>query len=102
MSKIFDPASTALSAIENASSVRVTRADLPTLLGSGSGESSHVRALFSDVNLSTLIRLAIAYGISDADLAKAYARARDVYGAANPEMDEFVIDIGVASTPPAP
>jgi hypothetical protein len=93
MTKRFDPASTALSAIANASAVVVTRDDLPKILANGTGEPSHVRALFSDVSLSTLLRLAIAYEITDADLARAYARARQLHAAANPELDAFMREV---------
>jgi len=53
-----DPEKTALNAIENASRVPVRRADLPRLLSTGEGEPSHLRALFGDVDLHTLLRLA--------------------------------------------
>jgi hypothetical protein len=55
-------------------------------------------ALFGgDVSLTTLIRLAIAFEISEVTLARAYVRARDEY-AANEELDEFAAELGV-STP---
>ena len=87
-----DPAATALSAIRNASTMPVTRTDLRRMLISGAGEPSHIMALFSDVSLSTLMRLAIAFEIPDDTLAKAYRHAREVYAAANAEMDAFVED----------
>jgi hypothetical protein len=42
----------------------------------------------------TILQLAIEFGISDPDLAQAYARARRSYGARNPELDEFVAEFG--------
>ena len=50
-------------------------------------------ALFSDVDYSSILRLAIAFDISDADLARAYVYARDTYGVSNAEMDEFVLEM---------
>ncbi|MBV8565915.1 MAG: hypothetical protein JO273_10720 [Methylobacteriaceae bacterium] len=99
MTKRFDPEATALSAISNASNVPVRRADLKLLLATGTGEPSHVRALFSDVHPSTLVQLLIEYGISDATFAQAYARARDRYAAANPEIEALVSDLGLAPRP---
>jgi hypothetical protein len=98
MTKVFDPAATALSAIANASQVPVARADLQRLLATGRGEPSHVRALFSDVDLSTLIRLLIEHDISDETFARAYLTARDVHAAANPQIDVFLADMQSIST----
>ena len=83
-----DPEMTALNAIENASRVPVRRADLPRLLSTGEGEPSHLRALFGDVDLHTLLRLATLYAIDDATLLDAYARAR-AQAAANAGLDEY-------------
>jgi len=93
MTKTFDPADIAISAIENVSRIPVTRADIKRMLATGTGEPSHVMALFSDVDYSGILRLAIAFDISDADLARAYVRARDTYAASNAEMDEFVLEM---------
>ncbi len=84
-----DPERTALNAIGNASRVPVRRADLARLLASGEGEPSHLRALFGDVDLHTLLRLAILYAIDDATLIQAYARARANAAAANAGLDEY-------------
>ncbi len=78
MTKTFDPAAIAISAIENVSRIPVTKADIKRMLVTGTGEPSHVMALFSDVDYSSILRLAIAFGISDADLARAYVRARGI------------------------
>ena len=64
MIKSFDPTAIAISAIENVSTVPVAKADVKRMLASGTGEPSHVMALFSDVNFETLLRLAIAFDIS--------------------------------------
>ena len=90
-----DPALTALNAISNASRVPVARADLAALLASGAGDGSHLRALFGDVDLHTLLRLAALYGLDDATLARAYARARRTAAAANAELDELAADYGL-------
>jgi len=74
----FDPAAAALSAIANVSRVPAIRAAVKRMLDTGTGEPSHVMALFGgDVSLTTLIRLAIAFEISDVTLAQAYVWARD-------------------------
>jgi hypothetical protein len=93
MTKTFDPAAIAISAIENVSRIPVTRPDLKRMLATGTGEPSHIMALFSDVDYSAILRLAIAFNVSDADLARAYIRARDTYAASNAEMDEFVLEM---------
>jgi len=93
MTKTFDPAAIAISALENVSRIPVTKADIKRMLATGTGEPSHVMALFSDVDYSGVLRLAIAFDISDADLARAYVRARDTYAASNAEMDEFVLEM---------
>jgi hypothetical protein len=86
----FDPAAIAISAIENVSAVPVVRDDIRRMLSTGEGEPSHVMALFSDVDYTVLLRLAIAFGISDDDFARAYIHARDAYAAANSDFDAFV------------
>ena len=99
MVKIFDPAATAISAIENVSKISASKADLKRMLATGTGEPSHVRVLFGEVDLTTLMQLAIAFKISDAALARAYVHAREVYGAYNPEMDEIAQEMGIAVLP---
>jgi hypothetical protein len=93
MIKTFDPSIIAISAIENVSRLPVAKEDIKRMLSSGIGEPSHVMALFSDVDFETLLRLAIVFDISDADLAHAYVHARDAYAASNAEMDEFVVEM---------
>jgi hypothetical protein len=93
MTKTSDPAAIAISAIENVSRVPVTEADIKRMLSTGTGQPSHIMALFSDVDYSVILRLAIAFDISDADLARAYVRARDGYAASNADMDEFVLEM---------
>ncbi|MGO9740850.1 MAG: hypothetical protein ACLPN5_04935 [Roseiarcus sp.] len=91
----FDPASTAISAIENASRVPVRREDLGRLLATGEGEGSHLRALFSDVDLHTLLRLASELGVDDETLVRAYAWARATAAAANADLDEYAQPFGL-------
>jgi hypothetical protein len=87
--KSFDPMATALSAIENASSVPVTANDVLAALRTGKGESSHLRALFGDVSFDTLIRVGIRYGISNDEIGRAYMAAARTAGARNQELDEW-------------
>ncbi|MFY9991392.1 MAG: hypothetical protein WAL40_10195 [Rhodoplanes sp.] len=84
----------AYSAIENVRPYEVTRGELITALSSGAGDPTLVRTLFGDVSLLTILQLAIEFGISDPDLAQAYARARRICGARNPELDEFAAEFG--------
>ncbi len=93
MTKPRDPAAIAMSAIENVSRIPATREDIERMLATGTGEPSHIMALFSDVDYAVLLRLAIVFDISDADLARAYVHARDVYAASNADMDEFVLEM---------
>jgi hypothetical protein len=94
MTKVFDPSLIALNAIENASTVSVAREDLPRLLSTGEGEGSHLRALFGDVDLHTLLRLATLFGIDDPTFVRAYARARSCAAAANADLDEYAATYG--------
>ena len=93
MAETFNPMATALSAVENASTVPIDAGEVLRLLRGGHGAGSHLRALFGDVGLSTLLRIAIAHGIDDAALAQAYRDAASTHAAANPELDEFLADI---------
>jgi hypothetical protein len=97
MAKIFDPATTAISAIANVSRIAVSKADLKRMLATGDGEPAHVRALFGDVSLTTLMRLAIAFEISDPVLATAYLHAREVHGAYNPDLEEIAQELGIVA-----
>jgi len=99
MAKTLDPAAAAISAIENVSRISVSRADLRKMLATGAGEPSHVRVLFEEVDLTTLMQLAIDFEISDSVLARAYVHAREVYGAYSPEMDEIAQEMGIAVQP---
>ena len=87
--RTFDPLATALSAIENASRTPAARDDVRLMLQTGAGDPSHLRALFGDVELHTLCRLAALFGIDDHMLARSYARARREAAAASAELDEF-------------
>jgi hypothetical protein len=66
---------------------------------SGEGEPSHVRVLFEEVDLITLMQLAIVFEISDAVLARAYLHAREVHRAYNPDLDEIACEMGIAALP---
>jgi hypothetical protein len=91
-----DPARAALNAIENASTVPVAREDLLRLLSTGEGEGSHLRALFGDVDLHTLLRLATLFDIDDPTLVRAYARAKGSAAAANGDLDEYAETLGLS------
>jgi hypothetical protein len=93
MKKTYDPVAVAISAIENVSRIPVTRDDIKRMLSTGEGEPSHIMALFSDVNYTALLRLAIVFEISDDDFVRAYIHARDTYAAANPDFDAFVLEM---------
>jgi hypothetical protein len=93
MKKPHDPAAIAISAIENVSRIPVAREDIKRMLSTGDGEPAHIMALYSDVNYAVLLRLAIVFGISDDDFARAYIHARDTYAAANPDFDAFVLEM---------
>jgi hypothetical protein len=84
----------ARSAIANVRASEVTRDELMEALSSGAGDPTVVRTLFGDVSLLTILQLAIEFGISDSDLALAYARARQSFGARNPELDDFATEFG--------
>ena len=87
--KSFDPMTTLLSAIENASVVPVTPAEVLVALRTGKGEPSHLRALFGDVAFETLVRVEIRYGVSNREIGRAYANAARSIGARNAELDEW-------------
>ena len=57
---------------EIASTIPVAREDIPRLLSTGEGEGSHLRALFGDVDLHTLLHLATLFDID----ARSRLRAR--------------------------
>lgn len=87
--RTFDPLATALSALANASRTPAAGDDVRRMLQTGAGDPSHLRALFGDVDLHTLDRLAARFAIDHRTLARAYARARREVAAANAELDEF-------------
>jgi hypothetical protein len=97
MPKIFDPAATAISAVENVSRVPVTKADLKRILLSGDGEPAHVRVLFEEVDLTTMMRLAISFEISDAALARAYFHARELHHVHNSDIEEIARELGMTA-----
>lgn len=77
----------ALSAIRNASPTPATALDVERILRTGAGHPSHVRALFSDTSLDTLIRLGIAMVIPTATVLAAYRIAGATGGATNAEIE---------------
>ncbi len=93
--RTFDPLAAALSAIENASRTPVVRDDVRRMLQTGAGDPSHLRALFGDVELHTLCRLAALFVIDDLTLARSYVKARREVAAANSELDEFAAQLDV-------
>ena len=91
----FDPTATAFSAIANGSSIPVGRDDLERMLQTGEGEPPHLRALFGDVDLHTLCRLAALFAVDDLTLARSYSTARRDAAAANAELDAFAAEFGL-------
>jgi len=91
----FDPAATALSAIANASRAPIQREALKGMLATRQGEPSHLRALFSDVDLHTLCRVAAVLAVDDLTLVRSYAAARREVAAANAELDAFAAQFGL-------
>lgn len=91
----FDATATALSAIANASLVPARRDDLRRMHPGGEGEASHLRALFSDVDLHTLCRVAVLFAVDDLTLAQSYAAARRDAAAGNAEPDAFAAEFGL-------
>jgi hypothetical protein len=87
--KSYDPMTTVISAIENASVVPVTAEHVLVALRTGKGEPSHLRALFGDVAFETLIRVGIRYGVSNSEIGHAYAVAARSTGARNDELDDW-------------
>jgi hypothetical protein len=85
----YDPMAAVLSAIENASIVPVTAAEVLVALRTGKGEPSHLRALFGDVAFETLVKVGIRYGISNSEIGHAYAIAARSVGARNDELDDW-------------
>lgn len=79
----------AISAIENGSTVPIEPSNVISMLRTGTGEPSHLRALFGDTSLTTLAKIAAAHGISQAGLIRSYTRARTSAAAANPELDRL-------------
>jgi hypothetical protein len=85
----FDPMTTAISAIRNASTVPVTADDVLAALRTGNGEPSHLRALFGDVTFETLVRIGIRYGVSNEEIGRAYLVARERAAARNEALDAW-------------
>ena len=77
-----------LSAVSNASNVDVTEATMMSVLKTGDGPGSIVRALFGDCSLETLDRLAAEIGMTRRDLDASYATAKALHAAANAEFEE--------------
>jgi hypothetical protein len=91
----FDPLASALNAIANTGAPPAAREDVRAMLETGRGDPSRLRALFGDVELHTLSRLADLFAIDDLTLARAYVRARNEVAAASDELDEFAAQFGL-------
>ncbi len=74
-------------AAENASTSPLTDDQIVATLRHGSGEASHVRAIFGDTTLASLAEAGRSNGIEIRTILAAYATARRDAGAANPELD---------------
>jgi hypothetical protein len=69
------------------------------MLETGSGDPSHLRALFGDVDLHTLCRLAALFAVDNRTLARSYVHARRNVAAANPELYEFAAQFDFVNPP---
>lgn len=78
----------AANALANCSTEPVSAAQIAAILRSGDGPGHLVRALFEDCSFETLNRLALALGLSSADLRAAYRRARAKHQAVNPGFED--------------
>jgi hypothetical protein len=86
--RTYDPMTTAISAVSNASTIPATTQSVVAALRTGQGEPSHLRALFGDVSFETLIRIGIQYGVSNREIGRAYQAARR-QGARNLDLDAW-------------
>jgi hypothetical protein len=74
-------------AVENASNEPITDAGIMAILRGDSGVPSHLRAVFGDVSLASILSAGAAGGIPRQTILNAYRAARDSAAAANPELD---------------
>ena len=79
-----------INAVENASQFPAGNAEIAAIIRTGDGAPSHVRAIFGDCPLPTLLNAAEHYGVSSKQLARAWLFARGCHKAANAEMDEWL------------
>ncbi len=74
-------------AVENASHQPITDAGIMAILRGEGGAPSHLRAVFGDVSLASIVSVGASGGISRRTILDAYRMARDSAAAANPELD---------------
>ena len=79
-----------INAVDNASQTPAQIAEIAEIIRTGDGAPSHVRAIFGDCPLPTLLNAAEHYGVSSKQLARAWLFARRRHKAANAEMDEWL------------
>ncbi len=86
--KTYDPFQIGLSAMSNCSRAPVELSDLLPILASGDGPAHLTRALFEDCSFDSLDSMAMAAGLSPAQLRAAYAVARERHGVRNADLEE--------------
>jgi hypothetical protein len=74
-------------AVGNASQEPITDAGIMAILRGGGGVPSHLRAVFGDVSLASILNVGASAGISRRTILDAYRTARDSVAAANPDLD---------------
>jgi hypothetical protein len=80
-------------ALANSGGGAVDKAGLIAILATGDGPGHLVRALFEDCSAETLDRMAMAAGLSSAQLRTAYRFAKARHGAANADIENEDSDI---------
>jgi hypothetical protein len=79
MTNRFDPFVTAINAVENVTAVPVSRKDILRVLRHGEGEGVHVRAIFIETSIETILRICIEAGVTNAELHAAWQKATAQY-----------------------
>jgi hypothetical protein len=83
-----------VNAIENVNAGTFDEQAITTILATGDGHSSAVRAVFGDVPLEAIDEAATAAGISTKTLMRAYLTARDRHAAINDQLEELLASDG--------
>ena len=65
----------------------MTGAGIMAILRGEGGAPSHLRAVFGDVSLGSILSVGASAGIPRRTILDAYRGARDIAAAANPDLD---------------